>query len=106
MRPGFEGGQMPLYRRIAVRGFSNHRFKTEYYVINLDRIEKTYKDGETVSLETIKEKGMAKGKSLKVKILSSGDFTKKVTFDIEKISAAAKAKIEKAGGTIITKEDK
>ena len=106
VRPGFEGGQMPLYRRIAVRGFSNARFRTEYYAINLDRIEKAYNDGETVSLDTIREKGLVKGKGRNIKILGSGDLTKKLTFEIEKISASAAEKIKKAGGTITTKEEK
>ena len=106
VRPGFEGGQMPLYRRIASRGFSNARFGTEYKSINLDRIEAAFKDGETVSLETIKEKGLVKGKNINVKILGGGELTRKLTFEIEKVSASAQEKIKKAGGTIKTKEEK
>ncbi|MBN1649461.1 MAG: 50S ribosomal protein L15 [Spirochaetales bacterium] len=106
VRPGFEGGQMPLYRRIAVRGFSNARFKTDFYVINLDRIDKAYNEGETVSMDTMREKGLVKGKKKIVKILGSGEMTKKLTFDYDKISASAIEKIKKAGGTITTKEEK
>lgn len=104
VRPGFEGGQMPLYRRIARRGFSNYPFKVEYKPVNLREIEAKFLDGETVSIETLKEKGIVKGKNVKVKILAEGDLTKKVTVDVEKISAGAKEKIEKAGGNIVVKE--
>ena len=106
VRPGFEGGQMPLYRRIAARGFSNARFKTIYAVINLDRIEEAFNDGETVSLETLKEKRLIKKADIRVKILSSGDLTKKLDFNVDKISAEAVKKIEKIGGKIISKEEK
>ncbi len=104
VRPGFEGGQMPLYRRIARRGFSNYPFKVEYKAVNLREIELKYTDGETVSLETLKEKGVVKGKNVKVKILGDGELTKKLTVDVEKVSAGAKEKIEKAGGNIVVKE--
>ena len=104
VRPGFEGGQMPLYRRVARRGFSNYPFKVEYKPVNLNAIELKYQDGETVNLETLKEKGIVKGKNVKVKILGDGELTKKVTVDVEKVSAGAKEKIEKAGGNIVVKE--
>lgn len=101
VRPGFEGGQMPLYRRIARRGFSNYPFKVEYKCINLREIEQKYSDGDTVNLETLKEKGIVKGKDIKIKILGEGEFTRKVTVDVEKVSAGAQAKIEKAGGNVV-----
>jgi large subunit ribosomal protein L15 len=104
VRPGFEGGQMPLYRRVARRGFSNYPFKVKYEPVNLKEIEIKYQDGETVSIETLKEKGIVKGKLVKVKILGDGDFTKKVTVDVDKVSAGAKEKIEKAGGNVVVKE--
>ena len=100
VRPGFEGGQMPLYRRVARRGFSNYHFKKEYLPINLSMVELHYADGDTVSLETLKAKKLAKGKRVAVKILGGGELTKKLTFEVEKISASARGKIEKAGGTI------
>lgn len=103
-RPGFEGGQMPLYRRIARRGFSNYPFKVEYKPVNLREIEIKFQDGETVNMETLKEKGIIKGKKVRVKILADGDLTKKITVDVEKVSAGAKAKIEKAGGNIVVQE--
>jgi large subunit ribosomal protein L15 len=100
VRPGFEGGQMPLYRRVARRGFSNYHFKKEYLPINLGMVEMHYSDGDTVNLETLKAKKLAKGKRVAVKILGGGELTKKLTFEVEKISASARGKIEKAGGTI------
>lgn len=101
VRPGFEGGQMPLYRRIARRGFSNYHFKKEYRPVNLSFIEVHYADGETVSLATLKAKGLVKGKRVLVKILGSGELSKKLTFEVDKISASAREKIEKAGGSIV-----
>lgn len=100
VRPGFEGGQMPLYRRVARRGFSNYHFKKEYLPLNLGMIDKHFAAGETVSLETLKAKGLAKGKRVAVKILGGGELSKKLTFEVEKISASALEKIEKAGGTV------
>ena len=100
VRPGFEGGQMPLYRRVARRGFSNYRFKKEYLPVNLLQIEKSFADGETVNIESLKAKGLVKGKQVMVKILGTGELSKKLTVDIEKVSAAARTKIENAGGTV------
>jgi large subunit ribosomal protein L15 len=94
---------MPLFRRLARRGFSNYPFKVVYQVINLDEIEKKYENDETVSVETLKAKGMAKG-VLPVKILGQGELTKKLTVDMKAISASAKEKIVKAGGTVIGEE--
>lgn len=96
---GFEGGQMPLYRRLAQRGFSNYPFKKEYQVVNLGEIEKRYNDGETVDAPSLVRKGLVKG-PVPVKILGDGEFTKKLTFRIGAISASAKEKVEKAGGTV------
>ena len=104
VRPGFEGGQMPLYRRVARRGFSNHPFKVEYKTVNLWELEPKYTDGETVNSETLKEKGLVKGKNKRIKILGDGELTRKLTIDVDKISASAKEKIEKAGGNIVIKE--
>ncbi len=98
---GFEGGQMPLFRRIARRGFSNSPFKKEYLVLNLCDLELKYADGETVNVKTLSEKGMInKNAKPLLKILSNGDVTKKLTVEADKISATAKEKIEKAGGTV------
>jgi ribosomal protein L15 len=102
---GFEGGQMPLYRRVAKRGFSNYPFKKEYYVVNLSILETRFNDGETVNKETLMQKGLLKKAKLLVKILGNGDITKKLTVDVDKISISAKEKIEKAGGTIVQSEE-
>ena len=98
---GFEGGQMPLYRRIAQRGFSNYPFKKEFQVVNLEAIEKRFEDGETVDAASLYNKGLAKG-PVPVKILGNGKISKKLTVKALVISASAKEKIEKAGGTVET----
>ena len=97
---GFEGGQMPLYRRLARRGFSNAPFKKEWQIVNLGEIDKRYAEGETVDLISLHEKGFLKGKS-PVKVLAVGDLSKKLSFKVAAVSAGAKDKIEKAGGDII-----
>ena len=99
---GFEGGQMPLYRRIARKGFSNFPFKKEYVCINVEMLETKFNDGETVNKASLIEKGFisSKAKSM-VKILGNGDITKKLTVEVDKVSASAKEKIEKAGGSVI-----
>ncbi|MCL2804347.1 MAG: 50S ribosomal protein L15 [Treponema sp.] len=98
---GFEGGQMPLYRRIARRGFSNYPFKQEWQVINLSEIEKRYEAGETVDLSSLVKKGLVKSSAnVPIKILANGELTKKLSFKVDAASEAAKAKIEKPGGDI------
>ena len=98
---GFEGGQMPLYRRIARKGFSNYPFKKEYACINIDQLEAKFEDGATVDKASLAAKGFISVKSaILVKILGNGDLTKKLTVIVDKVSESAKAKIEKAGGTV------
>jgi large subunit ribosomal protein L15 len=96
---GFEGGQMPLYRRLARRGFSNHPFKKTFQVVNLGEIERRFEDGETVNPATLLAKGLAKG-PVPVKILGSGELTRKLSFNVAALSASAKEKIERAGGSV------
>ena len=98
-RPGFEGGQMPLYRRTARRGFSNYPFKKEYVAVSLDMINETFEDGETVDLQALKDFCIVKG-DVEAKILANGEITKKVIVDGVKVSAAAAEKIKAAGGEI------
>lgn len=101
---GFEGGQMPIYRRIAQRGFSNYPFKAEFDVVNLADIEAKYADGETVSKETLVAKKLIKAnksKKLLIKLLGNGNITKKVTVSVDKVSKSAKEKVEKAGGSVV-----
>lgn len=100
VRPGFEGGQMPLYRRVASRGFSNHPFKKEYTVVNLSSLEKFYLDGETVSLATLVQKGLVKKSETLVKILGMGALTRKLDVRLTAVSASARKKIEEAGGHV------
>jgi len=100
VRPGFEGGQMPLYRRIARRGFSNYPFKQEYRVVSLDAISESFEDGEVVNLDSLKDKCLVKGVDAQAKVLTNGELTKKVIFEGLKISAAAVEKINAAGGEI------
>ena len=97
-RFGFEGGQMPLVRRIPKRGFSN-RFRVEYQVVNLRDLERVFEDGDTVTPEVMATRGLVRrGKSL-VKILGSGDLTKKLTVRAHGFSGSAKITIESAGGS-------
>ena len=95
---------MPLYRRIARRGFSNYPFKVERQAISLDAISRAYSDGETVSAETLRAKGLVKGQK-EGKILSNGEIDKKVIIDGVPVSASAAEKIKAAGGEIKTVEE-
>jgi large subunit ribosomal protein L15 len=90
---------MPLYRRLAHRGFSNYPFKKAVQVVNLEEIEKRYENGETVEPATLFTKGLVKS-AVPVKILGNGEITKKLSFKIVAVSASAKEKIEKAGGSV------
>ncbi|MDR0464144.1 MAG: 50S ribosomal protein L15 [Treponema sp.] len=96
---GFEGGQMPLYRRLAQRGFSNYPFKQEWQIVNLGEIEKHYESGETVDHVSLNKKGLIKRKA-PVKILADGVITKKLKFIVDAISASAKEKVQKTGGEV------
>lgn len=100
VRPGFEGGQMPLYRRVARRGFSNYPFKKEYVAVSLETLDSVFKDGETVNLEALYEFGIIKGVDTDAKILANGNVTKKLVVEGLKVSAAAAEKIKAAGGEI------
>jgi len=95
-RPGFEGGQMPLYRRIPKRGFTNRNSK-DIVGINLSALEK-FDNGAVVSVQTLIEKGIVKNPRDGVKILGNGEFTKKLTVQANAFSASAAAKIEALGG--------
>jgi len=97
---GFEGGQMPLYRRLAHRGFSNAPFKQEWQIINICDLENRFQAGETVDFAALKSKRLIKGK-LPVKVLGNGNLSKKLNVKVDAVSASAKEKIEKAGGVII-----
>jgi large subunit ribosomal protein L15 len=99
-RIGHEGGQMPLARRIAKRGFSNARFATKTLIFNLDTLEKAFEAGDTVNPESLAEKGLAKGTFDVIKILGNGELSKKLTVNVHGFSAGAEEKIVAAGGTV------
>jgi large subunit ribosomal protein L15 len=93
---GFEGGQMPLHRRVPKRGFHNP-FRVEYSVVNLDTLAERFEEGTTITPELLRERGMAPGKGL-IKVLARGDINKKLTVQAHKFSGKAAEKIAAAGG--------
>lgn len=97
VRPGFEGGQLPLYRRLPKRGFSNALFKTEYAVINLSDLNK-FEEGSTITPELLKEMGILKNQLDGVKVLGNGTLEKKLVVKANKFSTKAVEEIEKLGG--------
>ena len=97
-RPGFEGGQMPLYRRIPKRGFTNRNSK-EIVSINLSVLEKKFENGATVDVDALLEAGIIKEVRDGVKVLGNGQLTKKLDVKVNAFSASAKEKIEALGGT-------
>ena len=94
----FEGGQSPLYRRIPKRGFNNTRFRTEFATINLSDLNK-FNDGDVVTPEVLKEKGIVKKQLCGIKVLANGTLEKKLTVRAQRFSSAAVTHIENAGGT-------
>lgn len=101
IRPGFEGGQMPIFRRLPKRGFNNKDFKTFYGVVNLDSLEKLFAAGDTVTEGALRKLGLVKGRFDGIKILGRGEITKSLTVEVDEVSAAARGKIEKAGGKVL-----
>lgn len=98
VRPGFEGGQMPLQRRLPKRGFKNYLFKVTYEVINLDRLLAAFPDQKEITLEDIYSRGLVK--SALVKILGEGEVTRPVSIEAFRFSQSAKDKILAAGGEV------
>jgi large subunit ribosomal protein L15 len=94
---GFEGGQMPLHRRLPKRGFTNI-FKTEYEVVNLERLAGI--EEKEITLDVLRKSGVVNGKNTLVKVLGHGDWSKAVTVHAHKFSKSAQEKIEKAGGKV------
>ena len=97
VRPGFEGGQLPLFRRLPKRGFKNALFTVRYAVINLSDLDK-FEEGAVVTPELLKEMGLIKKQLDGVKVLANGTLTKKITVKAHKFSDAALREIEKIGG--------
>ena len=97
VRPGFEGGQIPTYRRLPKRGFDNSRFATKYAIINIGDLN-VFEDGTVINIVTLVENGMISKVYDGLKVLGDGELTKKLTIQAKIFSASAKAKIEAAGG--------
>ena len=98
VRLGFEGGQMPLIRRLPKRGFTRI-FRQEFNIVNLRSLEEKFNDNEEVNASTLKQKGLVK-KDLPIKVLGSGEITKKLKVKVDGFSESAREKILKAGGTV------
>lgn len=99
VRPGFEGGQLPLFRRLPKRGFNNYEFRTKYAIVNVGDLN-DFKDGSVIELSNLKESGLVKKEKDGIKILGNGELTKKLTVKANKFSSTARVKIENAGGKI------
>ena len=101
----YEGGQMPLFRRLPRRGFTNARFKTVYQVVNIHQLNR-FEDGQTVDREALVEAGLINAQDGEIKILASGELEKKLVVEAQKFSQTAKEKIEAKGGEAKTVETK
>ncbi len=99
-RPGYEGGQMPLYRRVPYRGFTNARFRTDYTTINVEKLQ-AFADGDTVDLETVLAKGLVSLNTRLFKVLGNGELSRKLTVRAQKFSSSAADKIRQAGGEVV-----
>jgi len=100
VRPGFEGGQMPLARRLPKRGFSNLQFRDTIAIVNVSQLEQYFDANAEVNEASLRQVGLVKGQCDKVKVLGQGDLTKSLKVSVNQASASAKEKIEKAGGSL------
>ena len=98
VRVGFEGGQLPLFRRLSKRGFNNYEFRTVYATVNVGDLNR-FDEGTTVTPELLIESGLVKKELDGIKVLGNGELTKKLTVKADKFSSTAKEKIENVGGT-------
>jgi len=98
LKRGFEGGQMPLHRRVPKRGFHNP-FRVEYAVVNLDTLAEVFEAGSSVTPELLRERGLVRKSKVRIKVLGRGDIAKKLTVQAHKFSGKAAEKIAAAGGT-------
>ena len=94
----FQGGQTPLYRRVPKRGFNNARYRIEFATINISDLNKFFEDGENVTPELLREKGIIKKQLCGIKVLGNGELAKKLTVKANRFSSSAVTKIESAGG--------
>jgi large subunit ribosomal protein L15 len=99
-RVGFEGGQMPIFRIVAKRGFNNRAFAPKIAIVNIAQLEAVFEAGEEVSPATLKDKRLVTGRFDLVKVLGNGDLSKKLTVSAHKFSAGAEQKITAAGGSV------
>jgi len=104
VRLGFEGGQMPLIRRLPKRGFNNTDFKPVYAVINLDTLEERFEAGARIDEKALRSLRLVHGRNDGIKLLARGVVTKSFTVEVDKVSEAAREKLEKAGGTLVLRE--
>lgn len=104
-RYGKEGGNEPLFKKIPIRGFNNKRFQKKYDVVNLLHIEQLFEDGEIVNINTLREKGFLSGPSHGLKVLGTGDLTKKVKIEADSISDGAQVKLKNSKITFILKNE-
>ena len=105
IRLGFEGGQMPLIRRLPKRGFNNAQFKTKIAIVNLGELEALDVDG-TINEAALREHGLIRGNFDGIKVLGDGELTKKISVEADHVSASAREKIEAAGGTVTLRAQK
>lgn len=99
MRASYEGGQMPLFRRIPKRGFSNFNFERRYEIVNVSQLERVFDDGSTITVETLVSAGLVDNLKSKIKVLGDGQLTKKLDITAQKFSKSAEQKISGCGGT-------
>ncbi len=99
-RPGYEGGQMPIIRRMPKRGFTNAPFRRLFHVVNIKQLEIRFEDGATVTPDSLAEAGLIRDTALPLKVLGEGTLSRKLDVTAAKFSASARTKIEQAGGTI------
>lgn len=100
VRPGFEGGQMPLVRRVPKRGFNNARFTKEYQIVNLESLNEKFESGREITVQDLHNAGLVRNLSQPVKILAEGEVDRPFTVKVNAISQSARQKIEAAGGKV------
>ena len=100
MRPGFEGGQMPLHRRLPKKGFNNTRFQDKILIVNLSQLERVFEAGATVDENTLRAAKLVQGPCDAVKLLGNGTLTKSLNVVVDFVSASAREKVTQAGGTV------
>jgi large subunit ribosomal protein L15 len=99
MRASYEGGQMPLFRRIPKRGFNNFNFERRYEIVNVSQLERVFDDGSTITVESLVSAGLVDNLKSKIKVLGDGQLTKKLDITAQKFSKSAEQKISGCGGT-------